>query len=502
MGPVLGIDLGTTYCSMAVVNEYGRADVLPNREGERTTPSVVLFDADRPVVGTFAKQAALADPLNVCQFVKRQMGVKSWKFRTESGSVYTAEEVSAFLLKRMKEDAEASLGVAVDDAVITVPAYFNDAQRKATQDAGAIAGLNVRRIINEPTAAALAYGLKGLSLEETVLVYDLGGGTFDVTVMRILENSVEVLATGGDKNLGGFDWDNELIRFLARGIMERGGPDLTDVPQSLQDLRDKAEAAKRTLSVRAKVNVFLSAPGQNFNLEVTREDFEEITKQLLNRTRTICRMVVDDAGLAWESIDKILLVGGSTRMPAVAKMLESLAGKPPSQEVHPDEAVAVGAAIQGAILDSDQRGDDKTLLLTVSDVTSHSLGVLALDRDEKLYNSIILPKNSKIPTSASSEYVTVVDNQKEINLQVVQGEDRDPDYVTIMVETKISLPPYKEGAPIKVSFDYDSDGMIQVEVFDQTAGSILRNIELVRPSNHGDQQVARMREKVRAITIE
>jgi molecular chaperone DnaK len=259
---VIGIDLGTTYSSVAYVNSHGKPEVIPNREGEYITPSVVLFDDDSPMVGTLAKRSAVGCPLNFCEFVKRQMGEKEWRFIAEDDQTYSAEEVSGILLSRLKEDAETFLQCEIKDAVITVPAYFNDAQRKATQDAGVIAGLNVRRIVNEPTAAALAYGLSKVDDNQTVMVYDLGGGTFDVTFLRINKEKIDVIATGGDKNLGGFDWDNCIMDYLNEAFLEKGGTDLFDDPSTTQDLRDKAEIAKKTLSSRDKTKIFVSASGK------------------------------------------------------------------------------------------------------------------------------------------------------------------------------------------------------------------------------------------------
>jgi len=255
---VVGIDLGTTFSAIAIVNDHGKPEIISNRDGEEITPSVVMFEGNSPIVGSIAKRCAVGNPLSVAQFVKRQMGVPTWSFRTSDGSKYSAEEISALILKKLKEDAEVLLGESVTDAVITVPAYFDDAQRKATQDAGRIAGLNVLRIINEPTAAALAYGLNKANTQQTILIYDLGGGTFDVTIMKIGEGRIDVLATGGDKNLGGFNWDNEVMTYLNEEFKKSGGPDLTEDSTLEQDLRDKAEIAKKTLSTRERTSVFLS----------------------------------------------------------------------------------------------------------------------------------------------------------------------------------------------------------------------------------------------------
>jgi len=509
---VVGIDLGTTFSAIAVVNDEGKPEIIPNREGERITPSVVLFDGDAPIVGTLARQSAVARPLNVVQFVKRQMGNPSWKFRTENGETFTPEEISAIILKRLKEDAEATLGVPIRDAVITVPAYFDDAQRKATHDAGRIAGLNVLRIINEPTAAALAYAFGSFRKtvsptvagatrpelrEQTVLVYDLGGGTFDVTIMRLGKDDVNVVATGGDKNLGGFDWDNAIMKFLNEEFKTRTGVDLCDEPEVEQQLRDKAEVAKKTLSARDKTSVLLAAAGKTASVVLTRADFEAMTASLLNRTTSIMGFTLEDAGLQWSQVDKILLTGGSTRMPAVPAMIERLTGKHPSSELHPDEVVALGAALQGTILElkETKRGGAKEgkrgslPVLKIQDINSHSLGVVALNENNKDANSIVLKKGTPIPCSANDTFCTVVDRQDAIHVQVTEGEDTELAYVKIVGEGTMKIPPYPRGSPIEVRFEYDHDGIIHVQVFDLTGKAALGELHIKRTSNLTEQDV-------------
>lgn len=476
--PVLGVDLGTTFSAVAFVNEKGAPEIIPNREGERITPSVLLFDGDSPIVGTIAKAAAISSPLNIVQFIKRQMGNKDWKFRTEGGDVFTPEEISALILKRLKDDAEVALCEHITDVVITVPAYFNDAQRQATRDAGRIAGLNVIRMINEPTAAALAYGLKQEGPLQTVLVYDLGGGTFDVTILRIGDGEITVVATGGDKNLGGFDWDNSLMTHLNETFIAAGGPDLLDNPEHEADLRAKCELAKKTLSSRDKASVLLNVHGKSVTAHVTLEKFEEITRPLFKRTITIMGHVLEDAGLQWDAIDKILLVGGSTRMRGVARWIRETTGKAPSAELHPDEIVALGAAVQGALC----RRESGELILApgallpivrTTDVNSHSMGVIALNEIDRDANSIILPRNSQIPCRASDIFRTASDHQTQVRVRVTQGEDENLDYVAVIGEATISMPPYPKGAPLEVIFEYDLDGQIRVSVKDLTADRML-----------------------------
>lgn len=506
MGKVVGIDLGTTFSAIAYVNQHGRPDIIVNREGDRITPSVVMFDSDTPLVGSIAKRSAVASPLNVVQFVKRQMGEPSWKFRAENGEAFTPEEISAIILKRLKEDAEIILGESIHDAVVTVPAYFNDAQRKATQDAGRIAGLNVLRIINEPTAAALAYGFDKQQHQETVLVYDLGGGTFDVTIMRVGDGVINVLATGGDKDLGGFDWDNALMRSLNETFMQQGGIDLFDDPTLEQDLRDKAEVAKKTLSTMEKTKVFLSAGGKNVSIPLSRQQFDEMTESLTKRTGSIMEFVLEDAGLSWKEIDKILLVGGSTRMKAVPALIEKITGKKPSVELHPDEVVAVGAAIQGTLLHiqegkADLVEQESFPLVEIKDVTSHSLGVIAENDYEKEFNSIILKKDTPVPCEGSAKYSTVVDNQAELLIQVTQGEDENPAYVTIIGKMPLSIASYPKGAPVEVFFKYDLDGLIHVRVFDRTANKSLGEMKIPRKANLTDEQVKQKTDKMKKTVV-
>jgi molecular chaperone DnaK len=520
----VGIDLGTTFSAIAVVNDEGKPEIVPNREGERITPSVVLFDGDAPIVGTMAKQSAVARPLNVVQFVKRQMGNPSWKFRTENGETFTPEDISAIILKRLKDDAEAALGTPVRDAVITVPAYFDDAQRKATHDAGRIAGLNVLRLINEPTAAALAYAfnsfrktvtqdaakpLRAELREQTVLVYDLGGGTFDVTIMRLGTVGVNVVATGGHKNLGGFDWDNEIMKLLNEEFKAQTGLDLYEEPELEQQLRDKAEVAKRQLSARDKTSVPLAARGKTASIALTRADFETITGSLLKQTASIMGFVLEDAGLEWSQLDKVLLTGGSTRMPAVPAMIERLTGKRPSSELHPDEVVALGAALQGTILElketrriGGREGKQELLpIVRIQDITSHSMGVVAVDECGRDVNSIVLKKGTPIPSSVSETFCTVVERQEAIHVQVTEGEDTDLAYVTIRGEGTMKIPPYPRGAPIEVHFAYNPDGMIHVRVFDLTGKAWLGELLINRTSNLTERDVQDKMAKLSGVQV-
>ncbi len=509
--PAIGIDLGTTYSAVAVLRDSGEVEVLPNRDGEDITPSVVLFQgfgsSDEPLVGTMAKHSAASAPDDVVQFVKRQMGDPDWRFSSTSGNNYSSEEVSAIILKRLKEDAELALGETVRDAVITVPAYFDDARRTATKHAGAIAGLNVLRVLNEPTAAALSFGVD-TSAQGLVLVYDLGGGTFDVTLMRITDEGFDVLATDGDRMLGGFDFDNKLIEYIADKIAEQGGPsDLLDDSAQVASLREKAEMAKRSLTTVATTTVHISAGGGQYRVPVARAEFERITKDLLNRTRDLTEFVLSEAGVTWAGIDHLLLVGGSTRMPMVRELIEKLAGKPTDRSVRPDEAVAMGAAIQAAMEESATAGaglaifDGKSPM--ISDVTSQGLGVILLDNaTNRDVNEVIIPRNTKIPAKFSTSASTVQDNQKTVLVQVTQGDDTNPDYVVEIGSKEIPLPPYPKGSPLGIAYAYDIDQTVFVEVTDLTTNHSLGTFEVDRLANLTDEQLESATGKVASLSVQ
>lgn len=488
MRRVLGIDLGTTYSAMAVVGELGKPEIITNREGERITPSVVLFQGTEPIVGTLALRSAIACPSDVIQFVKRQMGNPDWEFVTSEGQAFRPEEISALILRRLRADAEEMTGHTFDRAVITVPAYFNDAQRKATQDAGRIAGLDVLRVLNEPTAAALAFGIDS-SAAGTVLVYDLGGGTFDVTVMRIEAGELEVLATGGDRNLGGFDWDNAMMNWLNERFMAEGGKSLLEDPaaQAAQDLREKSEMAKRTLSQSQRAMVVLGHDGVTERVQLTREEFERATSHLLERTQMHVEMTLEDARVDWSGIDRVLLVGGSTRMPAVSRLVEGMSGKTSERNVNPDEIVAMGAAIMAELLDPDSgRVED----VDIQDVTSHGLGTVVLrDDGAGTENSVIIPHNTPIPCRRSCVYATVMDQQSEVEVQITEGDDIDLGYVRIVGTSTIPIPPYPAKAPIEVFLDLDPNGIIGVSVVDLTANTPLGTFTVDRQANLSGEEI-------------
>lgn len=501
----IGIDLGTTYSAIAHVND-GEPELIPNREGERVTPSVLLFDGPTPIVGALAAQAIEDQPLKVVQFVKRYMGDPNWRFAADDGREYTPEEASALILKRLREDAEAALGRSVDEAVISVPAYFNDAQRKATHDAGRIAGLNVLRVLNEPTAAALAYGIGQNGESQTILVFDLGGGTFDVTILRIDDRDITVCASGGDRNLGGFDWDNALMVHLDEEFRRAGGTSLLDDPQLTNSLRQRSELAKRTLSQRDSALVRLTDGRLSQSFEITRERMAALTKDLLSRAQAVMEFVLEDAALQWSDLTKILLVGGSTRMPAVREMIAQVSGISPSSELHPDEVVALGAAVQASLLAQ----ESQTALVpvpvlhpvVVSDVTSHSLGVVAVEANgSNPYNSIIIPRNTPIPAQKAKLYQTVQDGQTEIDVDVVQGEEHALEFAHVIGRGTMKLPPYPRGAPIEVVIGYDDNAVIHVHVFDRTSDTMLGEMKIERQSNLTEAEVEVLTRRVGQTSI-
>lgn len=479
---IVGIDLGTTYSAIAYINDFGKPEIIPNAEQSMITPSVVYFEgSDEIVVGEDARNMAIVEPSKVVEYVKRQMGNNKdeWCFEYR-GKEYNAAEVSSLILSKLKSDAEKALSADIKDAVITVPAYFNDGQREATIKAGQLAGLNVLRIINEPTAAALAYGVHKIGSKQHVLVFDLGGGTFDVTVMRIEGNHIQMLATNGDHLLGGKDWDDEIIKYVSEQFQTRFGLDPLDDLQAYHDIQSRSVQAKIALSSRPKTSLVCNFSGKSLNIEITKDLLEKITAHLVDRCKTLVEIVLDEAKLKSSLIDTVLLAGGATRMPMIREMLKNYFGKLPDSSINPDECVAIGAAIQGALL-SLEKGLISKLAekylggITSTDINSHSLGIVSL-KDGELHNSIIIPKNHPIPCQKSkSDYVTSSYNQTSLDIYLTQGEDANPENCTVLGSYEFyDIPPRPAGkTKLEIIFKYNLNGMVEVDARDVTSNKAL-----------------------------
>jgi len=470
----VGIDLGTTFSAIAHVNKHGVPEILHNGEGDRITPSVVLFEEEEAVVGNYAKQSAVVYPERVAEFVKRRMGERDWRFHYNSRD-YTPEQISSVILSKLKHDGELRLGHRIDQAVITVPAHFGEAQRQATLEAGRLAGLEVLKLLNEPTAAAFAYGLHRNEAAQKVLVFDLGGGTFDVTLVELDARDVRVLATDGADELGGKDWDDALIRFMAGRFEEKHGIDPLEDLSAYHDLRQKCVSAKIALTRRPKVRIFYDYEGKVLREEVERGLFERLTAGLMRRCESLALDVLDDAGITPDEVDKVLLAGGATRMPMVHDLVERLFKKPPITEINPDECVALGAALEAAILSAEAEGQQSTIGIRTHDVTSHSLGMVVY-RNNCLHNSRIISKNARIPAEKSRDnYVTSHDGQTTIDLWLVQGEVDDPLECNVLGHFEFyGIPPRPAGeTQLSITFRYNASGIVEVEAMDLRTGQTL-----------------------------
>lgn len=479
----VGIDLGTTFSAVAHIDPYGKPQIIPNADSERITPSVILFDRDNVIVGTLAKNSSVAEPEKIVDFIKREIGKSKEQFNREfSGKKYSAEELSALILKKLRADAEKYLKVPVTDAVITVPAYFNDAERTATITAGRLAGLNVLQIINEPTAAALGYGLDKLDEDQTVFVFDLGGGTFDVTLMRIQGHSIEMLATNGDHRLGGKDWDDVLVNYVAEEFDRAHGENpLLDL-QSYQQLQSRALAAKIHLSSRDRTTLLHSHNGKSVKIELTREKFEEMTRHLVEKCKAICEIVMREAKMDWSKVNKVLPVGGMTRMPMIRKMITDLSSVPLVGDVNPDEAVAVGAAIQAvlSLLEEENKTGERSLpeetrqqfssregsLIQVRNITSHTLGVVLWDENQlEEYVFPMIKKMTAMPAVMRNSFGTATANMQRAIVRVVEGESSLPAECTPLGICDVELPPFlPKGSPVELTYQYNANQVLEVSV--------------------------------------
>jgi molecular chaperone DnaK len=518
---VVGIDLGTTYSAIATLDDRGQPVTLPNRDGEMLTPSAVFIDDGTAVVGQAALDVALEHPDRVATLIKRRMGHPSFG-RPVSGREFRPETLAAIILRKLVQDAELRVG-PIRQAVITVPAYFDDTRRKATKDAGRIAGLEVLDILDEPTAAALAYSFQPPRCpptgaptaapegERTVLVYDLGGGTFDVTLVRLNQRRFETLAIEGDVRLGGKDWDDRIVDYVAAQFKKQYGDDPRGHPQSLTVLQAAAERAKRTLSKLTQVSVTCTHAGKVMTVPLSRAEFEAQTRDLLTRTRFTTERVLHQTKLGWDQIDRILLVGGSTHMPMTAAMLEKLSGKKPDNSLAVSEVVARGAALHAGIVAS--RAGEESLALDADvqqalgevveiNVNSHALGIEVWDGDKRI-NHVLIPKNTQLPTAVSRVYGTKGDNQPRVHVKCLQGDAPQPEACILIGECWIEgLPPnLPKGSPIQVRYGCGSNGLIDVMALDMTSGKMAR-AELHRSSGLSEEEIAHEAEWVQGLRIQ
>jgi len=503
---VIGIDLGTTYSAAAYIDSNGQAQMIPNSEGEYTTPSVVLFEDGMTIVGQRAKENLLLDSLNTVSLIKRQMGNKAFLFENEEGAEYKPEDISAMILKRLVTDSEAYIGEAVDAAVITVPAYFGDAERKATMDAARIAGLKVLALINEPTAAALGYGLSRGQDGSLIMVYDLGGGTFDVTLLKIEAQQFTVLSSYGDKSLGGANFDDELMKYAYAVIKDQTGVDMSDDMDFQQSLREKCEKAKKALSTSMSTFIPVSANGKKVKITITRTEFERMIAQHLLITEDSIDTVMMDAGITARKIDKVLLVGGSSRIPAVKELIRKKTGIEPSCELHPDHAVAIGAAyyaqnLNEAGVDGVVQGD-KQDEVKIQDVSTHGLGVVARNQEGKMENYIILPRNTALPASNKQVFGTSVNNQRELIIELTEGDESDVRYVTKIGQAHMAIEPGPKGSPVGVGISLDVNGIIHVSVIDARRDIVLYESDIQRAANMSEEELREREKHMKNIEVE
>lgn len=516
-GFVVGIDLGTTYSAVAYIDATGQPQIVPNLDNERVTPSVVSMQGNRAIVGRIAREIALSSPESTIQFVKTHMGRRRKRISL-SGESWTPEEISAIILRKVVQDAEAGLsGRKIRDAVITVPAFFTEQQRKSTEDAGRIAGLNVIGMINEPTAAALAYGFHQLGRDQTILVYDLGGGTFDVTIMRIEGHAVRMLATDGDVQLGGKDWDQRIIDFVSEDFMNNYGVDPRESPESFQELLISAEQAKIRLSKLEETRMVVNSNGMRHSVTLTRGQFEELTGDLLAQTETTMRIVAEEAGVELSDLSECLLVGGSTRMPGVQGMFERLVGKRPKQILNPDECVAQGAAIHAimTIMDRAERGEPQALpnlppqsmekfrMMEEHLINAHTLGIKALSAEGKIVVAPVIPKMRSVPCREVRQFQTSREGQQLVKIAVMEGESLNPDACTEIGTCLVEGLPMDlaQGTPIEVLFEYTKDSRLNVSATLPTIQQSART-DIQRTAGMTPEEISEASERIAKLRIE
>lgn len=527
----LGIDLGTTYSTMAYVDEHGETKIIPNSDSHRITPSVVFFESDSNIiVGESAKDEMELSPDNVVAFVKREMGRNKDEVRKEEnygnpkpydyfGKRYSPEEISSLILKKLKKDAEAHFqGQGITDVVITVPAYFNDVEKQATKDAGQMAGFNVLQVINEPTAAAIAYGISNEGSEsQKVFVFDLGGGTFDVTVLDVINNNgtkeINIINTDGDHKLGGKDWDDKIIEFFAQEFISEYGEDPRDNKDTMADLRIKSEKIKKALSDKDSARIIIKTEDNSHKSEITRDKFEEICSDLLSRIEGLCDTVLKEANLTWNNIDTILLAGGSTRMPMIKDLLQRVSSKNIRTDlINADECVALGAAVKSLQFSiTDETGNIKSEVsqkikdtigsVKVNDICSHTLGIVTVNAQGQDVVSPMIEKGTTIPYKFIDTFGTNENNQSNVLLQIKEGESTNPDNVNTIQEATLQIvTPLPKGAPIEITFDIAADGQLTVIGKDVTNNKEI-TIKVNRQNNLSNEEVAQGKNHIRSINV-
>ncbi len=523
MGKYVGIDLGTTYSVISYIDSSGNPVLIANDQGNYTTPSTVLFGDNEILVGSVAKKKSFKDPKNYEAFVKRHMGERNYTFTTKDGATYSPEQVSAIILKKLKNNAESFMGEPIDGAVITVPAYFGDSQRQATKDAAKIAGIPVLDIINEPTAAAIAFGVsKDIDKKQKVLIYDFGGGTFDISILEIDADSIRIIGTSGDHQLGGYDIDKRLVECII-DVAKDEGIDIAKDEKAMQKLWLEVEDCKKELSTSKSTEVTLYVAGEEFSTDISRDDFDEAIEDIIDSSLSILQKTLDDVNLTYNDLDKILLVGGTTRIPLVRTAIKNETGIDPANEVNPDEAVAIGAAFHAvdvarkrAEAPAGSNFDDQVSVAAArlnelpqgsnyqfTDVTSHGVGVAIWDSAlDKEVNSVILPKNTPIPASVSKEYCTVQPFQQAINIQVTQGESENLDYCTIVGNATVQLRPRENQVPIKIVIGFDANAIIHVRAIDMEDNINLGEIDIDRSEhNLTEEQVVTASMQINSLDI-